>query len=125
METAKKVAGHFIESVEKTAYLPLLDFKAPAEPVLYDATAGAISACGLIEIAKIVAEDEKEYYLSVALNILKAMEKNWCDWTETEDSILQMGSERYERGHHKPIIYGDYFFTEAILKLKGIDFLPW
>ena len=47
-----------------------------------------------IEIAKAVEEGEQEYYLSAALNILQAMEKNWCDWTEAEDSILQMGSER-------------------------------
>ncbi len=125
LETAKKVAKHFIESVEKTNYLPLLDFKAPAEPILYDSTAGAIAVCGLIEIAKNVEENQQEYYLSVALKILQAMEKNWCNWEENEDSILQMGSERYERGHHKPIIYGDYFFTEAILKLKGVEFLPW
>lgn len=125
LETAKKVAAHFIESVQKTEYLPLLDFKAPESPVLYDSTAGAIAACGLIEIAKNVDKSQQEYYASAALRILQAMEKHWCDWTETEDSILQMGSERYARGHHKPIIYGDYFFTEAILKLKGVDFLPW
>ncbi len=35
------------------------------------------------------------------------------------------GSEAYTRGIHKPIIYGDYFFVEAIFKLKGNDFLPW
>jgi len=125
LQTAKKVAKHFIENTQKTDWLPLLDFKAPEQPVLYDSTAGAIAACGLIEIARNAEESEQEYYLSAALNILQAMEKHWCDWTETEDSILQMGSERYARGHHKPIIYGDFFFTEAILKLKGLDFLPW
>ena len=31
----------------------------------------------------------------------------------------------YDRGVHIPIIYGDYFFTEAILKIKGEKFLPW
>ena len=24
-----------------------------------------------------------------------------------------------------PIIYGDFYFTEAILKLKGAEFFPW
>jgi len=43
-----------------------------------------------------------------------------------------MGTERWlpdakdgERGQHIPIIYGDFFFAEAILKLTGSDFLPW
>ena len=53
------------------------------------------------------------------------MEESWCDWSEDEDSILQMGTEAYTWGIHKPIIYGDYFFAEAIFKLKGYDFLPW
>ena len=126
LETAKKVADYFIKETEKTDWLPRLDFCQPEEPLYYDSTAGACAACGLIEIAKNVEnETEKEKYVSAALNILKAMEKNWCDWSETEDSILQMGSERYTKGVHMPIIYGDYFFAEAILKLKGTDFLAW
>jgi len=126
LETAKKVADYFIKETEKTAWLPRLDFCQPETPLYYDSTAGAIASCGLIELAKnIDNEVKKEKYLSAAINILKAMEKNWCDWTETEDSILQMGSERYTDGIHMPIIYGDYFFTEAILKLKGTDFLAW
>ena len=67
METAKKVANYFIASVSETGYLPLVDFKAPAQPVLYDSTAGAIAACGLIEIAKYVAnETEQALYLNAA-----------------------------------------------------------
>ena len=97
----------------------------PKEPLYYDSTAGAIAACGLIELAKYVEGFESEKYLAAAINVLKAMEQNWCDWSESEDSILQMGSEAYTWGIHKPIIYGDYFFTEAIFKLKGFEFLPW
>ena len=29
------------------------------------------------------------------------------------------------RDREMSIIYGDYYFAEAILKLKGSDFLPW
>lgn len=125
LDTAKKVAHYFIANVANTNWLPLLDFRQPETPAYYDSTAGAIAACGLIEIAKNCPEFEKDMYLSAAVKMLKAMEKNWCDWTTTEDSILQMGSEQYVRGVHMPIIYGDYFFTEAILKLKGSEFLPW
>ena len=125
LDTAKKVAQYFIMNAESTGWLPLLDFRAPEEPVYYDSTAGAIAACGLIEIAKNCPEFEKNMYLSAAIKMLKAMEKEWCDWSDTNDSILQMGSERYGSGMHMPIIYGDYFFTEAVLKLRGSKFLPW
>ena len=26
---------------------------------------------------------------------------------------------------HIPIVYGDYYYIEAIAKLKGLDFLMW
>ena len=91
----------------------------------YDSTAGAIAACGLIEIAKNVSGVESEKYLSAAISILKAMEEKWCDWTEENDSALQMGSSQYRGDVHIHIIYGDFFFTEAILKLKGSEFLIW
>lgn len=125
LDTAKKVAHYFIANITNTEWLPLLDFRQPETPVYYDSTAGAIAACGLIELSKSVCENEKDMYLSAAIKLLKAMEKNWCDFTDEEDSILQMGSERYTSGVHIPIVYGDYYFVEAILKLKGNMFLPW
>ena len=56
------------------------------------------------------------------------MEERFCNWQDDEDSVLQMGTERYNsdgKGDHIPIIYGDYFFVEAILKLRGEEFLAW
>lgn len=124
LDTAKQVAHYFIANTAVTDWLPLVDFRAPQEPVYYDATAGAIAASGLLEIANWVPENEKNMYISAAVSMLKALEGAWCDWSEEEDSILQNGTERYGDGP-KPIIYGDYFFVEAILKLMGNDFLAW
>ena len=64
-------------------------------------------------------------YLKAAIEILKAMEKEFCNWEESTDYILGMGTEAYGRRVHIPIIYGDYFFAEAILKLAGSEFNPW
>ena len=125
IEAAKRIANYFIECTRKTNWLPLLDFRQPETPVYYDSTSGAIAACGLIEIARHAGDEEKDFYLEAALNILKAMEENWCDWSVNEDGILLMGSHAYGKGIHTSIIYGDYFFTEAILKLKGSQFNPW
>ncbi len=125
LDAAIKVADYVAKSLEESDYLPRLDYRQPPEPLYYDSTAGAISACGFIELAKRVGGEKQEKYLSTAIKSLKAMEKAWCNWSENEDSILQMGSEMYTSGIHKPIIYGDYFFVEALLKLKGNDFLIW
>ena len=131
LDTAKKVAHYFIANVANTDWLPLCDFRAPEAPVIYDSTAGAIAACGMIEIAKAVPEFEKDMYLSAAVKMLKAMDAAWCNYSDDFDAILTMGTERYQRegepvrGRHIPIIYGDYYFTEAVLKLRGSEFLPW
>lgn len=124
LETAIKVAEYFIQETKKTNWLPRLDFCQPNQPLYYDSTAGVIASCGLIELAKLLGE-EGEKYIKSAINILRAMEENWCSWDKGDDSILQMGSLMYTSQVHIPIIYGDYFFVEAMLKLKGNDFLPW
>lgn len=125
LETAARVADYFIAETQKTNWLPRLDFCQPETPLYYDSTAGAIAACGLIELAKSIGGEKGDFYLCSTINILRAMEKNWCDWSDKEDGVLQMGSERYGKNMHINIIYGDYFFTEAILKLRGESFLPW
>ena len=124
LDTAKKTAHYFMVNAAMTNWLPLVDFRAPAEPVYYDSTAGAIAACGLLEIAMHVPQYEKTLYLNGAIKLLKAMEKEWCNWEESEDSILQNGTVCYGKAP-MPIIYGDYYFAEAILKLKGASFCPW
>ena len=125
LDTAKKVAHYFISAVCTDGYIPKSDFRTPEEPDYIDTTAGAIAACGLIEIAKNVPEYEKKLYLKAAICILKALEKEHCDWSIAEQSILQNGSVCYGRDVHLPIIYGDYYFVEAMYKLKGFDMLLW
>ena len=83
-----------------------------------------IAACGLIEIAKAVPEFESKLYQNAAMRLLQAAETTFADWTDKEDSILRCGSESYH-GNNFPIIYGDYYFAEAIYKLKGFDMLFW
>lgn len=128
LDTAKRAAHYFIACVSETEYLPRADFRAPDEPEIIDSTAGACAACGLIELAKQVGEFEKKLYMGAAIKILKALEKNCCDWTDKEEAILKMGTTAYhceDNNRHIPIIYGDYFFTEAIYKLRGNDMLFW
>ena len=125
LQTAEKVAQHILENLQKTNWLPFTDFKAPGDPIKYDSTAGACIACGLLEISKYVSQDRAPMYVTSALNILKSMEENWCNWEENEDSILQMGMEAYCSQYNIPIIYGDFFFVEALLKLKNQEFLAW
>lgn len=124
LDTAKKVAHYFISCIQDS-FIPTVDFRSPDTPVYIDTTAGAIAAGGMIEIARHVPVYEKKLYLNSALKILKSLEKEQCDWTDKTDSILQNGSESYNKGIHKSIIYGDFYFIEAILKLRETGICLW
>ncbi len=129
---AKQVANYFIANCCDD-WLPRVDFRAPSEPVYYDSTAGACAACGLIELAKALPEDEGGMYMHAAIKILQAMGDKFCNWDPENDHMLDYGTRRYPApnysfescGVHISIIYADYFYTEAVLKLLGSEFFTW
>lgn len=129
LDVAKKVAHYFISCVCDD-YAPKADFRSPCEPLLYDTTASACAACGLIEIAKNVPKHEGQIYYNAAIKLLKVLDEKFANYDLDEDSVLQMGSERWTdkpeaigRGAHVPLIWGDYYYVEAIYKLKGFELL--
>ena len=133
LNAAKRVANYFIANCCDD-WLPRVDFRAPSTPVYYDTTAGACAACGMIELAKLLPENEGGMYMNAAINMLSAMTDKFCNFDPECDYILGGGTARYpipgvvpiERaGLHIPIIYGDFFYVEALLKLAGSDFNPW
>ena len=133
LDAAKQVANYFIANCCDD-WLPRVDFRAPSTPVYYDSTAGACAACGMIELAKILPENEGGMYMNAAINILRAMGEKFCNFDPANDHMLDYGTVRYpipgtyteeQAGVHISIIYGDFFYTEAILKLLGSEFNPW
>ena len=125
LDAAKRVANYFLSAAAEFGYIPPIDFRSPKEPNYIDTTAGAIAACGLIELEKHVPEFEKEMYLNGALKILKALTREQCNFTDEIDSLLQNGSEAYHTNKHLSIIYGDYFYMEAMLRLNGLNITMW
>ena len=126
LDTAKKIAHYFISCVSDD-YLPKADFRAPDEPAIVDSTAAGLAACGLIEIARAVPKYEKKIYINAAIKILKATEKACANYEETEDSLILRGSHSYHRENQReiPIVYADFYFVEALFKLRGNGFLIW
>ena len=133
LDAAKQVSNYFIANCCDD-WLPRVDFRAPSEPVYYDSTAGACAACGMLELAKLLPEHEGGMYAHAAIKMLKAMGEKFCNFDPANDHMLDYGTVRYpipgqftpEKAEvHVSIIYGDFFYTEAILKLLGSEFNPW
>ncbi len=131
LDAAKRVANYFIANCCDD-WLPHVDFRSAEEPVMYDTTAGACAACGLIELAKILPENEGGMYMNAAVMMLKTMGERCCNFDTGNDHMLDFGTVRFpvdgdmkKAEVHISIIYGDYFYTEAVLKLLGSEFFPW
>lgn len=127
LDAAKRSAHYFIANAAMNDFDVVIDFRAPKEPVYYDNTAAACAACGLLELSEHVSEYEKELYVSAAVKLLQRLTERFCNWNEEEDGILTHGSARYDRASDRevPIIYGDYFLLEGVLRLLEKDFLIW
>ena len=122
LETAKRVADYFIASVPESNLVPC-DFRQPAEPALEDTTATSIAACGFIEIAKATGEEK---YLDAAVSLLKTLEDKRCNWDPAVDNLVEKGTVAYHNSEHeRGIVYGDFYFIEALMKLAGIEYFPW
>lgn len=125
LDTAKRIAHYFMANIPESGLIPV-DFRQPEEPAWEDSTASAIAACGLIEISRLVGKLEENMYQKAALKLLKALAEKRCNWTMETDCILEKCTAAYHNQDHEyNIIYGDYFFMEAIFKLKGNDVFIW
>ena len=106
--------------------MPRCDFRQPALPDIRDSAAGAIACSGLMELAGQLDEKEAAPYLEAALRLFHALEKE-ADWTENTPAILQKCTTAYHDagGRHITMDYADYFFIEAVQKLRGEKLLFW
>jgi unsaturated chondroitin disaccharide hydrolase len=128
LDAAKKTAHYVAANLALNDWLPVVDFRAPASPVKYDSTAAMIASCGFLEIACHAGEYECPFFIKAALKTLRAGERAFADWDTETDGIIGKGTGSYHGGPDDtevPIIYGDYFFVEAVLRLLGKDFLIW
>lgn len=127
LDASKRSAHYCIVALQHTGWVPLRDFRAPAEPIKYDSGAGAIIACGLLELASHLSELERRLYENAAVEILRACEEKFANYAPDTDGVLDGGATMYhdERLANAAIIYNDYFYTEAVLRLIGKDFLVW
>ncbi len=124
LDTAVKVADYFISCIPEGGLIPV-DFCQPKEPAYEDSTAAAIAACGMLEIAGHLGSNG-EKYKEAALKLLKALYDYRFNADVNADQLLEKCTAAYNDAEHEfTIIYGDYYFIEAIWKLTGRELFIW
>lgn len=125
LNTAKRVANYFIANIPESGLIPV-DFRQPADCAWEDSTAAAIAACGLLELEKCVHPKERHVYHDAAMKMLRALEEKRSRFDDGCDNILEKCTAAYhDKEHEFSIIYGDYYFIEAIWKLTGQELFIW
>jgi unsaturated chondroitin disaccharide hydrolase len=113
LTTAEELANYFIDNLPEDFIAPW-DFDAP-EPAPVDTSAAAIAADGLVMLSTVAGTSAlKTLYLGDAENILGSLSSSYLGPASGE-SVLSDGYTGVN-GVNTALIYGDYYFTEALLR---------
>jgi unsaturated chondroitin disaccharide hydrolase len=114
--TAEALAAYFVDNSPNG--IPPWDFDASA-PASVDTSAAAIAADGLVMLST-VAGTSGSQYLTDAENILESLSSSYLDVDPTGESVLIDGYPGGANATNTALIYGDYYFTEALLRLQNV-----
>ena len=123
IHSACDVADYFISKLpaDYICYWDLVFGEGSDQP--RDTSAASIAACGLLELAKYlpVLSDKRREYESVAINIIQNLATSYTTVNHPESNgLLIEGVYSYpeNRGVHECMIWGDYFYLEALTRVS-------
>ena len=125
LRASERVADYVIKNFGDRKLAPV-DYMQPDSPKKYDASASAITACGMIGLAKRCGNENAEKYLNFAVKLLEGLYDD-CDFGDKNQALVQSATEMYHRPTaHIPLIYADYFLIEALSEiLNKSNFFMW
>jgi unsaturated chondroitin disaccharide hydrolase len=123
LTTAQACADYYIERTPSHG-VPPNDWDEPTPTYPYESSAAAIAASGLLNLARFTADETRaQHYRAYALQIVDTLTSpeflaiNTPGW----EGILMHGMyhERKKLGVDESVMWGDYFFLEALCKVAG------
>ena len=79
-----------------------------------------------LSLAPDIAEERGSKYRTAAIKLLEALNRESCDYDPEHDELLTCCTAAYHDEEHEfPIIYGDYYYIEAVWKLTGKELFIW
>ncbi|MFB9052710.1 glycoside hydrolase family 88 protein [Formosa undariae] len=124
LNTSIKLTEHYLNRLPKDG-VPFWDFDDPTIPnAPKDASAAAIAACGLLELADLVKDDKlKEKYRHEAKRFVTALSSKAYFSGDENNALLLHSTGHHPKGREvdEPIIYADYYFMEALIRLEKLE----
>jgi unsaturated chondroitin disaccharide hydrolase len=124
LSTAQKLADKFLTRLPEDK-VPFWDFDAPSIPEEpKDASAAAIAASALLELSTMGDDMRlKEKYREAAEEILSTLATDHYLSRSRNNAFISHSTGHWPNKTEidVPIIYGDYYFLEALLRLKHLE----
>lgn len=117
LSTAEKLSDFFVDNLP-VDFVPYWDFNAPATASTpRDSSAAAIACSGLLGLSELSGDKN---FKNAADSILNSLTSNYMAEAR-QDGILKHGCYHMPKkiGVNEGLIWGDYYFMEAIMKSGG------
>ncbi len=120
LDASRRAALRFLAELPADG-LPWWDLRLPEDaPHYLDSSAAAIAAGGLLRLSRLTGEDETGEFRIAARTLLESLVARCFQTTSESQGLLRHGALHVPRGWavDSCIIFGDYFFLEALLALE-------
>jgi unsaturated chondroitin disaccharide hydrolase len=126
LQTFKATTNYFLNHLPEDC-IPYWDYDFVDGDEPRDSSAGVISACGMMEMARELDDDDinKTIFQSAAVQILEATIDNCTDGIGKYDDglICKVTAALPQKlGIDQTAVYGDYFYLEALSRYLNPDF---
>jgi unsaturated chondroitin disaccharide hydrolase len=124
LNTSIRLADHYLERLPADG-VPFWDFDDPKIPNSpKDASAAAVAACGMFELAGLVKDEKlKIKYNMAATKFVKILSSKDYFSGDANQALLLHSTGHYPNNSEVdiPIVYADYYYMEALLRLKKLE----
>jgi len=126
LKVAQETADFFIDHANESV-IPPNDFEEPNPTMLFESSAGAIAASGLLQLSQLVSDQELAgKYANFAFEMIEKLcsSEFLVSIDEPWEGILKHGRYHATKklGVDESVMWGEYFFVEALDKILGG---PW
>lgn len=118
LNIAREAARVFIDNLPAD-FVPYWDFTfTDTNTDIKDTSAGAIFCCGLLELCRFTAGEEQSRYESIFHKIMKSLYENYSTKDlKNADGLLTEGVYHRNDGARECVVWGDYFYFEALARV--------